>query len=210
MDEIFDFFGKAVCHQIADRTFLASGRVLSVCARDTGIYLGIFSTLTYLCLFKKRPSMTIPSVKISMILLIFMLPLMIDGLGSYLHLFESSNLKRIVTGISFGMVLPYFLYPLLNVKAIESTSTPVITHSLDVLIPLVLSSALGGLVFFGVLPYLMIDGLIIVTIIGWFSLIASFVFSKIIIKSIKWAFSIMGSILFLTFLSILHQILIKG
>jgi uncharacterized membrane protein len=165
--EILVFFGRAICHQFEERSLTISGEVLSVCARDTGMYIGIFSTLSYLKLFKKNKKITIPSVKVSFCILLLLVPLMIDGLGSYLHLFESNNLRRLVTGISFGFVLPYYLYPLLSNTALEQKSEPVIIHSKDLFIPLLLSSFLGGVYYWGQLPHIVLDSLIITAILIW-------------------------------------------
>lgn len=116
LHEILHFFGRAICHQLEDRSLQVSGNALTVCARDTGIYIGVFSTLIYLQFTKRKQSITIPSIKVSFVLLMFLFPLMIDGLGSYTHLFDSNNPRRLVTGIAFGFILPYFIYPLLSKK----------------------------------------------------------------------------------------------
>jgi len=46
--------GYAVCHQLAERSFFVAGQKLPLCARDTGIYLGVLLTLTVLGLWKGR------------------------------------------------------------------------------------------------------------------------------------------------------------
>ncbi|MFJ5713746.1 DUF2085 domain-containing protein [Neobacillus sp. NPDC093127] len=206
LHDILHFFGRAICHQIEDRSLQASGETLSVCARDTGIYIGIFSTLAYLHLFKRKAIITIPSIKICFILLLLMAPLMVDGLGSYIHLFESNNARRLVSGTSFGFVLPYFLYPLLTAKSLEASSEPVIKHGWDVFAPLFLSCCLGGLVYWKWLPYYLLDGFIILTVIVWFSLCASFLFSWVDRTWLRSAFSIFCGLIFLTMLSLLHDL----
>jgi uncharacterized membrane protein len=204
LHEIFHFFGHAICHQLNDRSLHISGEFLSVCARDTGIYIGIFSTLLYLYLFKRKASITIPSIKVSFLLLLFLVPLLIDGFGSYMHLFESNNARRLVTGISFGYALPYFLYPLLSNKSLEKTSIPVIKHSKDMVIPLLLCSVLGGLVYWGGITYYLVDGMIIFSLIIWFSLLCSFLFTFSRLKHIKGILSISVAITFLSLLSVAH------
>lgn len=206
LHELLDFFGRAICHQIEDRSLQSSGETLSVCARDTGIYIGIFSTLAYLHLFKRKAKITIPSIKMSFFLLLLMVPLIIDGLGSYIHLFESNNARRLVSGTSFGFVLPYFLYPLLTAKSLEASSEPVIKHGWDVFAPLFLSCGLGGLVYWEWLPYYLLDGFIILTVIVWFSLCASFLFSWVARTWLRSAFSIFCGLIFLTMLSLLHDL----
>lgn len=207
--DILHFFGGAICHQLEDRSLQASGETLSVCARDTGIYIGIFSSLTYLYQFKRKSKITIPSIKVSFFLLLFLVPMMVDGLGSYLHLFESTNIRRLVSGTSFGFVLPYFLYPLLSGRALEDGSAPVVKDGKDLIVPLLLSCVLGGLFYWGRLPYYLVDSFIIVTAIVWFSLFAAILFSWVRNRKMKWGLSIFVSLAFLSLLSRLHAWLIS-
>ncbi|MFZ7943949.1 DUF2085 domain-containing protein [Neobacillus sp. 19] len=208
IQDLFHFFGKAICHQLEERSLQASGETLSVCARDTGIYIGIFSTLIYLYLFKRGAKITIPTIKISLFLLLLLVPLMIDGLGSYLHLFKTDNTRRLLTGISFGLALPYFIYPLLSAKALDETSKPVITQKKDFFVPLIFSCGLGGLVYWGKLSYFVFDGFIILIIITWFSMCGSFLFSKIQNTRLKTALSVCSSLVFLSTLSLLHSLIL--
>ncbi|MDR6999513.1 DUF2085 domain-containing protein [Neobacillus niacini] len=209
VQEIFHFLGRAICHQLDDRSLHVSGKTLSVCARDTGIYIGIFSSLFYLHFFKRKTPITIPSIKTSLYLLLLLIPLMVDGLGSYLHLFESSNARRLWTGISFGLALPYFVYPLLSGKSLEESSERVINKGKDLYWPIIISSILGVVFYWGVLPYYVLDGLIIFTVLVWFSLLASFLFSKISSKHLKWGLSIILGLSFLSTLSLMHEWLLN-
>lgn len=121
-----------------------------------------------------------------------------------MNLFESNNLRRLVTGTSFGLALPYFLYPLLSSKSLEPMSEPIIKLSRDVYLPILLSSLLGGLFYWGQPSQLVLDSFIIIMILVWFSLCASFLFSFIRLTPIKWGLSIAGGIAFLSSLSLLH------
>jgi uncharacterized membrane protein len=203
------FFGRAICHQIEERSLLASGKTLSVCARDTGIYLGIFSTFIYLFLLKRNQIITIPSIKVSFFLLLFMVPMMIDGLGSYAHLFESNNERRLITGLGFGFVLPYLMFPLILGNALDPRSKPVIKNTFDILIPMFICCLLGSLVYSGYITYYIIDSLIIFTIIIWFSLWTSLLFLSIRNSLLKWSYSIISSIAFLSILSLLHDYILS-
>nr|WP_263324932.1 DUF2085 domain-containing protein [Neobacillus sp. Marseille-Q6967] len=205
LDEFLHFFGRAICHQIEERSLTISGETLSVCARDTGIYVGIFSTLSYLIMSKRKKSITIPSIRMSFFLLLFILPLIIDGLGSYLHLFESNNLRRLVTGILFGLVLPYFLYPVLSNKLLKQKSETVIQRGRDLYFPLLLSCILGIMSYWGIIPYYFLNGMIIFTTIVWFSLCASFLFSGIRLKALRTGLSVLICLTFLSSLSLLHM-----
>ncbi|NWQ39357.1 DUF2085 domain-containing protein [Bacillus sp. EB106-08-02-XG196] len=205
LHEILHFFGRAICHQLEERSLTVSGEVLAVCARDTGIYIGIFSTLIYLHFSKRKQSITIPSIKVSFLLLLFLVPLIIDGLGSYLNVFESTNVRRLVTGTLFGFVLPYFIYPLLSKQALDHKCQPVLNESRDFYLPLLLSCLLGGLFYWGNLPSDLLNGIIIFTIIVWFSLCASFLFSSIRSRTLKLALSVFTSLAFLSLLSVMHS-----
>lgn len=205
LHELLDFFGKAICHQLEERSLQISGETLSVCARDTGIYIGIFSSLTYLHFSKRNKKITIPTIKISLFLLLLMVPMMIDGLGSYLHLFESDNIKRLVSGTSFGMPLPYFLYPLLSSKSLESDSEPVMKNTFDLLVPMILCVTLSTAVYRKILPYYVINSLLIVTLIIWFSLLGSVLFQRIHNVPLKCFLSASIGVSFLILLSNLHK-----
>ncbi|HEX9060237.1 MAG TPA: DUF2085 domain-containing protein, partial [Clostridia bacterium] len=79
---IFDFLGSIICHQLPDRTLSVGGSHLPFCARDTGIYLGLFVGFSYI-LFKKRlKSDRMPDIAISIVLCLFTLPLIFDGFTS--------------------------------------------------------------------------------------------------------------------------------
>jgi uncharacterized membrane protein len=201
LHEILHFFGRAICHQLGERSLIVSGEALAVCARDTGIYIGIFSTLFYLHFTKRKQSITIPSIKISLMLLLFLVPLIIDGLGSYTNLFESNNLRRLLTGIAFGFVLPYFIYPLLSKKSLEHGSVPVLGRCRDLFIPLVLSIFLGGLFYWGQPSHIIIDSFIIFTVISWFSIMATFLVSFIHRVWVRITVSVFVSLSFLSILS---------
>ncbi|MEH7178943.1 DUF2085 domain-containing protein [Neobacillus vireti] len=205
LHEIFHFFGRAICHQLEERSLLVSGGPLAVCARDTGIYIGVFSTFIYLHFTKRSQSITIPSIKLSFLLLLMLVPLILDGLGSYSNLFESNNLRRLVTGISFGLVLPYFIYPLLSKRSLLHGSKSVISNRMDFLAPLLVSVLIGGLFYLGQPSHYVLDSFITFSIIGWFSLIASFLFQFIQSERIKSVLSITASLTFLTFLSFAHK-----
>ncbi|WHZ02272.1 DUF2085 domain-containing protein [Neobacillus sp. YX16] len=204
LHEILHFFGRAICHQLEDRSLQVSGNALTVCARDTGIYIGVFSTLIYLQFTKRKQSITIPSIKVSFVLLMFLFPLMIDGLGSYTHLFDSNNPRRLVTGIAFGFILPYFIYPLLSKKNFNHESVAVLSKSKDLFIPLMISAFLGGLFYLGQPSHIVLDSFIIFSVIGWFSLLSSFLFPFIRKAGLKCALSIMVSLTFLSLLSMAH------
>lgn len=79
------------CHQLPQRSFFLYGYQFPLCARCTGIAIG------HIAAFVLSPFITI-KYSIS----VLTLPLIIDGTTQYLTTYESSNLKRIVSGLLYG------------------------------------------------------------------------------------------------------------
>ena len=79
------------CHQLPERSFFFKGYQLPLCARCTGIAAG------HIAAFIASPFIT---VKYSASVL--MLPLMIDGTAQYFSTYESTNLKRLLSGFLYG------------------------------------------------------------------------------------------------------------
>jgi len=89
------------CHQKCERSFKWVHHYLGICARCTGILIGVIIT----------PLITIiPINKLFYVILIT--PLIVDGLFQHYTNYESNNVKRIITGIMFGpsMVLMIAYY----------------------------------------------------------------------------------------------------
>lgn len=78
------------CHRLPGRSFFIHGRQFHVCARCTGILLGIPVSFALLPLRKWCPTFFIFSISI----------MMLDGLSQYLQWRESNNALRFFTGIS--------------------------------------------------------------------------------------------------------------
>lgn len=101
--------GSAVCHQMAERSFMQNGIQMPLCARCTGIYSGAFFAFFYL-FWKKRTQADKPfSLPQTMLTAAAILPIGIDGVGSYLGFWESNSFLRILTGSIAGAVVPGFL-----------------------------------------------------------------------------------------------------
>lgn len=98
------FFG---CHCRPERSFFYRGRQFPVCARCTGELAGI------LALFLTWPAGH-PHAICSFILL---LPLITDGFIQLCTSYESTNLRRLWTGILFGYGLANLLF--LSVTAVS-------------------------------------------------------------------------------------------
>ena len=184
-----------------------NGHLLPVCARDTGIYLGIFSSLIFLFMIKKMQYSMIPSIKISLILLLFLFPLIIDGFSSYAGIYTTTNEIRIITGLLFGVSLPFFIIPLFSFSPIREKPIPVITSIFEVFTPLLLASILAVLTYFSIVSYIIIQGLIIGTLLIWLSLLFYLYFKRIKKKNLSVIFSICSSVLLLTIFSYIHSVI---
>jgi len=83
--------GRHMCHQRAERSFYFGIRKFPVCARCTGMYLAV-------------PLGYVASVFITVwwLYAILALPLVIDGLVQLMTPYESTNRRRLITGLLFG------------------------------------------------------------------------------------------------------------
>ena len=86
------------CHCRDDRSFHWKGQKFPICARCTGELVGI--VLAFLMFFAWRVS--------PWACLVLMIPLVLDGFRQKLTAYESTNRRRLVTGVLFG----YGLYTL--------------------------------------------------------------------------------------------------
>lgn len=95
-------FGKRLgCHQMPSRSFFIKGYQFPVCARCTGVIVGELLAIILLLL----------SVKMSLwVVFIFLVPMAIDWGIQYLHVLESSNIRRFITGSLGGIGLTYFYF----------------------------------------------------------------------------------------------------
>ncbi len=115
-----DWMGAALCHRITERSFMINGRQFPLCARCTGMYLGVFLVLLTLLLAGRARWSELPRWPILLTLLAFIGIMGIDGVNSYTHFFpdfphvyEPRNWLRLVTGMGAGLAMGLFLFPVL-------------------------------------------------------------------------------------------------
>lgn len=104
-------FFSYTCHQDPARSLFIFGYQLPVCARDVAIYIGMLVGLILLPFIWGAKNTTIPSL---WIYIAAMAPLVIDGVTQLLMLRESTNTIRIFTGAIIGVVMPFYLVPIIN------------------------------------------------------------------------------------------------
>ena len=83
------------CHCRDDRSFHYKGRRFPICARCTGELAGIVGSIIMFWFWR-------PNVIASLIMLF---PLILDGFVQALTKYESTNARRLLTGILFGIGL---------------------------------------------------------------------------------------------------------
>ncbi len=113
--------GYAICHQIAVRSFQIGTAVMPLCARCTGIYLGVVTGLLFMFISGRRKVCQLPGRNVALVLSVFIVVMVIDGVNSYIHLFpggtgvyEPHNWLRLVTGIYCGFAVINLVYPVFN------------------------------------------------------------------------------------------------
>ncbi len=163
--EILNLAGSLFCHQLPSRTIYAEGMPLPVCARDTGIYLGVFTGMLFILVFRRLRSDRQPSLPYAIILCMLMLPMMVDGIGSYLGLHTTNNTARLFTGVLFGLPLPVLLVPAANFKIHGANCHRILRNPLE-LGGLILAGILVCIpVLLGVLPWILPASVVIVSMV---------------------------------------------
>ena len=90
------YIGDLNCHQLSHRSYSYNDNQMSFCARDTGIFLGLVIGFMYAS--RKRTVLTLPLVIAALI------PIGLDGTIQLLTDYESTNPKRLITGLIAGVV----------------------------------------------------------------------------------------------------------
>jgi uncharacterized membrane protein len=116
-----DAVGYAICHRIAARSFHAHDRQLPLCARCTGIYLGVMLDLVVFAARGRLRASRLPAIKVLLVFLALLGIYGMDGLNSYLSLFDAyrpiyhpNNTLRLLTGMSFGLGMMAVVLPVFN------------------------------------------------------------------------------------------------
>ncbi|MBN2045096.1 MAG: DUF2085 domain-containing protein [Anaerolineales bacterium] len=115
-----DAVGYALCHQISSRSFQINGQPVSLCARCTGMYVGIFVGLAYQLILGRRRAEW-PDREKLIVLGIFLLGFAVDGANSASKLYfgqgllyTPNNTLRLITGTGMGLGMAAMILPTLN------------------------------------------------------------------------------------------------
>ncbi|PKP54305.1 MAG: hypothetical protein CVT90_01980 [Candidatus Altiarchaeales archaeon HGW-Altiarchaeales-3] len=104
-------FLHPVCHQKPERSFFIYGHQLGVCARCTGIYIGMLILTLLYPLVRNINNNSTPS---KYYLIASLIPIGLDGVTQLIGLRESTNEVRFITGFIFGGILIFYLIPVFN------------------------------------------------------------------------------------------------
>lgn len=88
------------CHARADRSFFFRGKQFPICARCTGELIGMIAGI---------PIAIILGVPEFQYVLLLMVPMVFDGFLQLLTPYESGNIRRLLTGMVFGVAFIFFL-----------------------------------------------------------------------------------------------------
>jgi len=112
INNLIEKIGFSVCHQLPSRSLNIGNLYLPVCSRCTGIYIGfLVSALILFLMFRKKEN-DLPPAYIIIILCLFILSTVINGILSYFTLFSTSNNIRFLTGFLCGSSIMTIIYPI--------------------------------------------------------------------------------------------------
>jgi len=107
--DIFYLLNSPFCHQMSSRSFFIAGFKMPLCARCTAIHIGLLLGYLFHLLFMRKENQCICLLS----LILFNVPLAIDGITQLYGLRESTNEIRLLTGtlsgLSFGLVIAYVI-----------------------------------------------------------------------------------------------------
>lgn len=96
---LLKMFYSKICHQIPYKSFEINGFHFLVCARCTGIYLGVFlSSLLFLFINK-------PKLKVDLRFLILSVPMIIDIILYRTGIYNYSKITAFFTGLPAGFMV---------------------------------------------------------------------------------------------------------
>ena len=144
---LVDKIGASVCHQLPVRSLQIGDIILPVCARGSGIYIGFFiSAIVLFILFRKREN-SLPPLYIIVILALFLISTITDGIISNFASFNTNNIIRFITGYLCGIAMITIIYPIFNFQYFkESNDTRVFSRPIKFIVYILVSAAFISIV----------------------------------------------------------------
>jgi uncharacterized membrane protein len=152
--DIADYAGYAVCHRLTGHSFLLAGRQMPLCARCTGMYLGVALVAAVSLASGRHRRTGMPPWPVLGLLLLFLVAMGVDGLNSYAHFFPGAphlytprNWLRLITGMGTGLGMGVMALPALAETLWETPDRRAVLFSLREMSGLLgLAALLVGLV----------------------------------------------------------------
>jgi uncharacterized membrane protein len=220
---LFDKIGFSVCHQIPERTITFGETDMPVCARCMGIYIGfMFSIILMLIIYRKKES-GFPPIYVIILSIVFIISAGIDGLLSYMKVYETNNIIRIITGYVSGLGISVICYPVFAFQYYKDSEDEKVlgsawhfiilmfVASIFILTGILKPAFLGNFYYFlnisAIIFTFIFSNLLLVLLIPYFSKKSKRFFSRYL--AIPVAIAIILTFLELYLLWILHMFLIK-
>lgn len=193
LSRLYFWLGSSVCHQIPERTIHINEMPLPICARDAGIYLGVFIVMVYCIIRRRLQADKPPSIAVSIVLAVLMIPMMIDAVSSYASIRQTNNTIRFVTGIFFGMSIAVFLIPAANYKVYEPNKIKILNGFFDVILLMLVAISMCFIVLkLHVLTWWMVST---ACLTGLVFIIARFAYTVIGLQKTKKGIRLIGSLI---------------
>jgi uncharacterized membrane protein len=117
------YLGDAECHQKSERSFELNGNQMPVCARDVALFVGLSAGLVVAIFLTPSPDPAVsilamfptrfrnwamkkltPGGFLFILLIVALVPIGLDGTAQLLTGYESTNLRRVLTGLLAGLI----------------------------------------------------------------------------------------------------------
>jgi uncharacterized membrane protein len=96
LSKLIYYIGDLNCHQLSQRSYEYNENQMPFCARDVGIFAGL--TFGFVWALGRRIELTLPMIILALI------PIGLDGTIQLFTDYESTNIRRVVTGLIAGIV----------------------------------------------------------------------------------------------------------
>jgi len=111
-DSLIEIIGFSVCHQFSSRSLAIGSIILPICSRCSGIYTGFIITAVILFIMYRKKESDLPPPYVLIILALFFLSTIIDGIASNFGLYNTNNNLRFITGFLGGSSIMIIIYPI--------------------------------------------------------------------------------------------------
>jgi uncharacterized membrane protein len=146
----FNLIGFGLCHRLTERSFIIDGHQLPLCARCTGMYLGMLIGVAFLAKRGRLRAARLPFKPIILTLIGFIGLMGIDGLNSTIsvipnapQLWHTTNFLRITTGTLYGLAISLLFPPYLNLAIWDQPGGDRTLKSWRELVPILIVAAIA-------------------------------------------------------------------